>query len=58
MQPALVIDSPQFHIPRGCYYAEVFNFGNPKTPGQWIGHIVVAMIGLFLICWMLRVYVL
>jgi membrane associated rhomboid family serine protease len=36
----------------------VFNFGNPKTPGQWIGHIAGAIIGLFLIWWLLRVYVL
>jgi hypothetical protein len=36
----------------------VFNFGNPKTPGQWIGHIVGALIALFLIWWMLRLFVL
>jgi hypothetical protein len=36
----------------------VFNFGNPKTPGQWIGHIFVAIVGIFLIWWMLRLFVL
>jgi len=44
--------------PAGCYDCDVFNFGNPKTPGQWIGHIVVAVIGLFLIWWMLRLFIL
>jgi hypothetical protein len=29
---------------------------NPKTPGQWIRNIVVAMIALFLVWWLLRVY--
>jgi len=36
----------------------MFNFGNPKTPGQWIGHIAGALIALFLIWWMLRLFVL
>lgn len=35
----------------------MINFGNPKTPIQWIGHILVAAIGLFLVWWMLRLYV-
>jgi hypothetical protein len=30
----------------------------PKTPRQWIKHIIVALIALFLIWWMLKVYVL
>jgi len=30
----------------------------PKTPRQWIKHIIVAVIALFLICWMLKTYVL
>jgi len=42
---------------RSCH-REVFNFGNPKTPGQWIGHLFVAIIGIFLIWWMLRLFVL
>jgi hypothetical protein len=29
----------------------------PKTAGQWIRQIVVAIIALFLIWWLLRVYV-
>jgi hypothetical protein len=29
----------------------------PKTAGQWISKIVVAIIALFLIWWLLRVYV-
>jgi len=35
----------------------VFNFGNPKTPGQWIGHVLMAIVALFLIWWLLRMYV-
>jgi hypothetical protein len=41
----------------GCYDCGVFNFGNPKTPTQWVGHVLIAIIGLFLIWWMLRIYV-
>lgn len=41
-----------------CYYYTVFNFGRPKTPGQWIAHIVGAIVALFLIGWMLWAYVL
>jgi hypothetical protein len=29
----------------------------PRTAGQWIRHVVVAIIALFLIWWLLRVYV-
>jgi undecaprenyl pyrophosphate phosphatase UppP len=45
-------------ISRECYDGVVFNFGNPQTPGQWIGHIVGAIIALFLIWWLLRLFVL
>jgi len=30
--------------------------GRPKTAGQWIGHFAMAIIALFLVWWMLRVY--
>jgi hypothetical protein len=36
----------------------MFRIGRPETPGQWIGHIVLAIVALFLVWWMLRVYVL
>jgi hypothetical protein len=39
-----------------CYHYRVFNFGRPKTAGQWIGHFAMAIIALFLVWWMLRVY--
>jgi hypothetical protein len=35
----------------------MFNFGRPKTPGQWIGHLFLAVVALFLVWWLLRVYV-
>jgi hypothetical protein len=35
----------------------VFNFGKPKTAGQWIAHAVLAIVALFLVWWMLRLYV-
>ena len=41
-----------------CYDAFVFNFGKPKTVGDWIVHIAGAIIAIFLVWWMLRLYVL
>jgi hypothetical protein len=41
-----------------CYDCRVFNFGKPKTPGQWIGHVLAAIVALFLLFWLVRVYVL
>jgi hypothetical protein len=35
----------------------MFKIGKPETPIQWIGHIVLAIVALFLVGWMLRVYV-
>jgi hypothetical protein len=34
------------------------NRTEPKTFGQWVRYIVFALIALFLVAWMLRVYVL
>jgi len=36
----------------------MFNFGKPQSIGDWIVHIVGAIIAILLIGWMLRVYVL
>jgi hypothetical protein len=36
----------------------VFQFGRPKTPAQWIGHIIGILVALFLVWWMIRVFVL
>jgi len=36
----------------------VFNLGNPKTGGDWIVHIAGAIVAIFLVWWMLRLYVL
>jgi hypothetical protein len=36
----------------------VENRTEPKTAKQWIRYIVVALIALFLVAWMLRIYVL
>jgi hypothetical protein len=41
-----------------CYDQPVDNRTEPKTVGQWIRYVVVAVIALFLVWWMLRVYVL
>ena len=35
----------------------MFRFGKPKTPGEWMIHVVGAMIALFLIWWMFRLYI-
>ena len=44
--------------PPPCYDATVFNFGRPKTAGDWLIHIAGAIVAIFLVWWMLRVYVL
>ena len=36
----------------------MFNFGKPKTTGDWIVHVAGAIVAIFLIWWMLRMYVL
>jgi hypothetical protein len=41
-----------------CYHCRMFNFGKPKTAADWIVHIVGAIIAIFLVWWMLRMYVL
>jgi len=41
-----------------CYHYPMFNFGKPKTAGDWIVHIIGAIVAIFLVWWMLRMYVL
>src|ERR1035437_3352848 len=41
-----------------CYDQPVDNRTEPRTPRQWIRYLVIAVIALFLVWWMLRVYVL
>jgi hypothetical protein len=36
----------------------MFEFGRPRTPLQWIGHGILAIVAILLVLWMLRVYVL
>ena len=36
----------------------VLNLSKPKTPSQWMVHIVAALIALFLIAWLLQLYIL
>ena len=36
----------------------MFNFGKPKTSGDWVVHIAGAIVAIFLIWWMFRLYVL
>jgi hypothetical protein len=43
---------------RSGYDHPVQNETDPKTPRQWIRHIIVVIIALFLVWWMLRIYVL
>jgi hypothetical protein len=42
----------------GCYHCRMFNFGKPKTAGDWLVHIAGAIVAIFLVWWMLRMYVL
>ena len=44
-------------IPDACYHCVMFNFGTPKTVGDWIVHIAGGIVALFLVWWMLRIYV-
>ena len=46
------------HLSRGCYHSRMFNFGKPKTAADWIVHIAGAIVAIFLVWWMLRMYVL
>ena len=50
---------PRFPAPLAptCYDGPVTNRTEPKTVGQWIRYVIVAVIALFLVWWMLRVYV-
>jgi hypothetical protein len=41
-----------------CNSEFVQNRTEPKTAGQWIRYLVFAVIALYLVWWMLRVYVL
>lgn len=34
----------------------MFHFGRPNTLGQWLAHILLAFVALFLIWWLLRTY--
>gem|GEM_PF-4622879 len=46
------------HFYGACYHGRMFNFGKPKTAGDWMVHIAGAIVAIFLVWWMLRVYVL
>jgi hypothetical protein len=46
------------YLTSSCYDSFVENRTEPKTVGQWVRYIVVAIIALFLVWWMLRLYVL
>jgi hypothetical protein len=45
-------------VERNARIAAMFNFGKPKTAGQWMAHVVLGIVALFLVWWMLRLYVL
>jgi len=51
----------EFALGQRCPWAMlrlcVFHFGKPRTPGQWIGHILAAIVAFFLVWWMLRAFV-
>jgi len=42
----------------GLLHCCMFNFGKPKSAGDWIVHIAGAIVALFLVWFMLRMYVL
>jgi len=38
------------------YHCRVFNFGKPKSAGDWIAHVILGIVALFLIWWMMHMY--
>jgi len=40
-----------------CYQRCVFNFGKPKSAGDWIAHVILGVVALFLIWWMMHMFV-
>ena len=50
-----IATSPRMHV--NCYHVRMFNFGKPKTAGDWIVHLAGAAVAIFLVWWMLRLYV-
>jgi len=46
------------HLHTACYHHAMFNFGKPKTVGDWIVDVAGAIVAIFLVWWMLRMYVL
>ena len=45
-------------LPLDCYHRRMFNFGKPKTAADWLVHVAGAIVALFLVWWLLRLYVL
>jgi len=36
----------------------MFRFGRPRSAGQWLAHVLLAIVALFLVWWMFRAFVL
>jgi hypothetical protein len=36
----------------------MFHFGKPRTPAQWVGHVILGIVAILLAMWMIRVFVL
>ena len=45
-------------MPPDCYHRLMFNFGKPKTAADWLVHVAGAIVALFLVRGLLRLYVL
>jgi hypothetical protein len=56
--PASLVTWERTPSATACYHRRMFNFGKPKTAGDWIVHVAGAIVAIFLIWWMLRLYVL
>ena len=50
--------SPKKRVDQHCYHCLMFNFGKPKTAADWLVHVAGAIVALFLVWWLLRLYVL
>jgi hypothetical protein len=39
-----------------CCDSCMFNFGKPKTAGDWLVHLIGALIALFLVWWLIHMF--
>ena len=56
--PSFLTPTETVYFQSCCYHNSMFNFGRPKTSGDWIVHLAGAIVAVFLIWWMVRLFIL